>query len=74
MKGKSTISEVDNLGTTHYQRLDTKPCISHERSKIDMGKNTWAVQSLVRLGARVFGPIYILGLSWHMHGLISNHW
>ena len=42
MKGKSTISEVDNLGTTHYQRLDTKPCISHERSKIDMGQNTWA--------------------------------
>jgi hypothetical protein len=42
MKGRSTISEADNLGTTHYQRLDTKPCIIHERSKIDMGKNTWA--------------------------------
>lgn len=42
MKGRNTISEADNLGTTHYQRSDTKPCISHERSKIDMGKNTWA--------------------------------
>jgi hypothetical protein len=42
MKGRNTISEADNLGTTHYQRLDTKPCISHERSKLDMGQNTWA--------------------------------